>query len=66
MEKDDSVHSAVNVTWVYAISWMQTIQLAINECIICNKFNELDPVGSTVRYEMMKLCTESVKDIMMR
>ena len=22
----------------------------------------LDPVGSTVRYEMMKLCTGSVKD----
>ena len=23
---------------------------------------ELDPVGSTVRYEIMKLCTGSVKD----
>ena len=27
---------------------------------------ELDPVGSTVRYEMMKLCTLSVKDTMSR
>ena len=25
---------------------------------------ELDPVGSTVRYEMMKLCTGSVLDTM--
>ena len=25
---------------------------------------KLDPVGSTVRYEMMKLCTGSVKDTM--
>ena len=24
---------------------------------------QLDPVGSTVRYEMMKLCTGSVEDI---
>ena len=30
-------------------------------------FNEkLDPVGSTVRYEMMKLCTGSVWDTMKR
>ena len=27
---------------------------------------ELDPVGSTVRYEMMKLCTGSVQDTMRR
>ena len=27
---------------------------------------KLDPVGSTVRYEMMKLCTGSVKDTMRR
>ena len=27
---------------------------------------ELDPVGSTVRYEMMKLCTGSVKDFIWR
>ena len=27
---------------------------------------ELDPVGSTVRYEMMKLCTGSVWDTMRR
>ena len=28
---------------------------------ICwQKINKLDPVGSTVRYEMMKLCTGSV------
>ena len=27
---------------------------------------ELDPVGSTVRYEMMKLCIGSVKDTMRR
>ena len=25
---------------------------------------QLDPVGSTVRYEMMKLCTGSVQDTM--
>ena len=25
--------------------------------------HKLDPVGSTVRYEMMKLCTGSVEDI---
>ena len=29
-------------------------------------YNRLDPVGSTVRYEMMKLCTGSVKEIMRR
>ena len=28
--------------------------------------NQLDPVGSTVRYEMMKLYTGSVKDTMRR
>ena len=28
--------------------------------------DELDPVGSTVRYEMMKLCTESVEDTLRR
>ena len=27
-------------------------------------YRKLDPVGSTVRYEMMKLCTGSVKDTM--
>ena len=27
---------------------------------------KLDPVGSTVRYEMMKLCTGSVYDTMRR
>ena len=27
---------------------------------------QLDPVGSTVRYEMMKLCTRSVEDTMKR
>ena len=27
---------------------------------------KLDPVGSTVRYEMMKLCTRSVEDTMRR
>ena len=27
---------------------------------------ELDPVGSTVRYEMMKLCTGSAQDTMRR
>ena len=27
---------------------------------------KLDPVGSTVRYEMMKLCTGSVQDTMRR
>ena len=27
-----------------------------------NEKDELDPVGSTVRYEVMKLCTESVWD----
>ena len=27
---------------------------------------KLDPVGSTVRYEVMKLCTGSVYDIMRR
>ena len=30
------------------------------------KEKKLDPVGSTVRYEMMKLCTGSVKDTMRR
>ena len=30
------------------------------------KLEELDPVGSTVRYEMMKLCTRSVEDTMRR
>ena len=33
MEKGDSVHSAV-----MSLGYMQTIKLAINECIICNKF----------------------------
>ena len=28
--------------------------------------SKLDPVGSTVRYEMMKLCTRSVEDTMRR
>ena len=27
---------------------------------------KLDPVGSTVRYEMMKLCTRSIEDTMRR
>ena len=27
---------------------------------------ELDPVGSTVRYDMMKLCTGTVQDAMRR
>ena len=31
-----------------------------------NGDDELDPVGSTVRYEMMKLCTGSEKDTMRR
>ena len=30
-----------------------------NSCT-CQKEDKLDPVGSTVRYEMMKLCTGSV------
>ena len=29
-------------------------------------FLKLDPVGATVRYEMMKLCTGSAKDAMRR
>ena len=32
----------------------------IVEVITINTENKLDPVGSTVRYEMMKLCTGSV------
>ena len=31
-----------------------------------HKLAKLDPVGSTVRYEMMKLCTGSVYDTMRR
>ena len=31
---------------------------------ICKDMQKLDPVGSTVRYEMMKLCTWSVEDPM--
>ena len=38
MEKGDSVHSAV-----MSLGYMQTIKLAINECIICNKFDETKP-----------------------
>ena len=39
-----------------------------NVMVIDKKENiiKLDPVGSTVRYEMMKLCTGSVKDTMRR
>ena len=33
-------------------------------CLTHRHTTELDPVGSTVRYEMMKLCTGSVKDTM--
>ena len=39
-----------------------SVKFIVN-CQVLNAFkseNELDPVGSTVRYEMRKLCTGSV------
>ena len=39
-------------------------ELGKGELFWVKPVKKLDPVGSTVRYEMMKLCTGTVKDTM--
>ena len=62
MQADDSFHLAVEEGHQdiggYADSELRNI--------VVKKYITLDPVGSTVRYEMMKLCTWSVEDTMRR
>ena len=36
--------------------------VVVDSIIYFEKHLELDPVGSTVRYEVMKLCAGSIKD----
>ena len=44
----------------------QPVQAKKRKCDKKKRKEELDPVGSTARYEMMKLCTGSVQDTMRR
>ena len=36
------------------------VKFGFQKSCLCKRNDKLDPVGSTVRYEMMKLCTGSV------
>ena len=41
-------------------NWKQNMFDIDEAGLVCQCHEKLDPVGSTVRYEMMKLCTGSV------
>ena len=48
----------------YRLGW--ALRLWVFPSPDTKRLRTLDPVGSTVRYEMMKLCTRSVEDTMRR
>ena len=53
--------SVANLTNIWYVSCRHSILLHLSR-----RLDKLDPVGSTARYEMMKLCTGSVQDTMRR
>ena len=54
------------VTWVIEKKALTMLEYTANIEDKDRRAYELDPVDSTVRYEMMKLCTGSVQDTMRR
>ena len=54
------------VTWVIEKKSLTMLEYTANIEDKDRRAYELDPVDSTVRYEMMKLCTGSVQDTMRR
>ena len=61
-ERGDCANSCHTPTKYYAAEGKGQRQILRQESIT----QKLDPVGSTVRYEMVKLCTGSVQDTMRR
>ena len=49
-----------------SVAFRKTVNVCIKHKEFFSPTQKLDPVGSTVRYEMMKLCTGSVQDTMRR
>ena len=60
-EQNRNMGKSVTEPLVYVL-----VHCEIMRKTFCEEQNHLDPVGSTVRYEMMKLCTSSVEDTMRR
>ena len=64
MTMDTSVSFPSQEKDLYFISVLGSLQSFMKKKVviksICMNDDKLDPVGSTVRYEMMKLCTGSV------
>ena len=54
------------VTWVIEKKALTMLEYTANIEDKDRRAYELDPVDSTVRYEMMKLCTGSVQDTLKR
>ena len=60
MKPSWKAHSTISICDIQHWIGKHKLHLKTNFSYENDKVSELDPVGSTVRYEMMKLCTGSV------
>ena len=57
---DQNTGYKVNCHIVFMLAWASAMLLVL--LVEKKRKHKLDPVGSTVRYEVMKLCTGALRD----